>query len=49
MKVLLAAVVGVETVDRHMAALTKEQKILEQEISKTKTFSFGSTKKTKII
>lgn len=40
MKQLLAAVVGVETVDRHMATLTKEQKLLDLEMSKARTFSF---------
>lgn len=42
MKNLLAAVVGVETVNRHMATLTKEQKKLDLQMKKTRTFTFTS-------
>lgn len=45
MKQLLAAVVGIETVDRHMATLTKERKVWEQRLNQTKTFTFGGISK----
>lgn len=38
---ILAAVAGAETLSRQMAAITKEQKDLAEDLRKTKTFSFS--------
>lgn len=39
---ILSAVAGAETLSRQMAAITKEQKELADELRKTKTFSFSA-------
>jgi len=41
LKELLSAIVGVESLDRYMAVITKEQKQLKDRLESTKTFSFA--------
>mmetsp|Transcript_323 Transcript_323/g.337 ORF Transcript_323/g.337 Transcript_323/m.337 type:complete len:110 (-) Transcript_323:16-345(-) len=41
LKELLSAIVGIESLDRYMAAITKEQKQLKDRLESTKTFSFA--------
>ncbi|CAG9333938.1 unnamed protein product [Blepharisma stoltei] len=41
LKELLSAIVGVESLDRYMAAISKEQKQLKDRLESTKTFSFA--------
>ena len=40
LKTLLAAIVGVDVIDRYLAAINKEQKTLAEQLAKTKTFYF---------
>lgn len=40
MKTLLAAIVGVDVIDRYLATINKEQKTLAEQLAKTKTFYF---------
>ncbi|CAG9324395.1 unnamed protein product [Blepharisma stoltei] len=41
LKELLSAIAGVESLDRYMAVITKEQKQLKDRLESTKTFSFA--------
>lgn len=40
LKTLLAAIVGVDVIDRYLATISKEQKTLAEQLAKTKTFCF---------
>lgn len=45
MKTLLSAIVGTDTVDRHMASISKDQKKLLEKLAQTKTYHFNPRKR----